>query len=188
MFSENRVRRGLHSFQIERPPANGNVPRHKRRANPASKNSVLIHLADGTMPRMEILRSMLCGQDAYRSRKNPIQRALKIVCRDGGAQRKACHLSPSVDAGIRPSRSLWQYLLPRNRRNCVRQQALDRRPSRLNLPAVEIRSVVRQNQFPHCSRITTFAFLHRCFLPAAYPRFALTDPLCYREKRPVAGQ
>ncbi len=86
MFPKNHARRRLHGLHVEWPPANGNIARHKRRANSAAKDPILIDLADSAMPGMEALRGMLCRQNSYRCRKNAIQRALKILRRDGRAQ------------------------------------------------------------------------------------------------------
>jgi hypothetical protein len=88
------------------------------------------------------------SEHSNRRWKRPVQSAVEIFRRDGRGQLTGCDLGLCMDPGVGASAALGQDALPGDALDGVGQLALNGEVAGLDLPAVEIGSVIGEGELP----------------------------------------
>ena len=153
MLADDARRRLLKRRQVQRPfnsVDKAGLPRRTDRSGEwiGHHHAVLIHLGDGTMPRVKLGVNDLGREHSDCSRQGPVQCADQVRCGNTRGEADGCDLRQRVDAGICPARTLRQNCLAGDAMNCLRELTLESGQLRLHLPAVKIGAVIGKDQFP----------------------------------------
>ena len=138
------------SGQIQRPGAGVSIARKEGRTSmrPAGIDAVLIGLGCGGMAGMEGMRRRCSGKNADRRRQGAVECAEKAFRRDARVERKAGDLGESVHACIGTPRALGERSFTGDAAEGVLKFALDGDRIGLDLPSVEVGTVVGKSEFP----------------------------------------
>ncbi len=127
----------------------GDVPdvsMEERRHQRGVDDPVLIDLAGGAEARMEIERRFLDGHDAHLGRQHAVQRSPEDDRLNRGLEVHRCHLTLSVDSGVRAPGAVNRHRGSFDWRERVLEKRLDRNTGRLALPPHVIRTVVLERE------------------------------------------
>ena len=139
--------RGLgHCSLVKRPRIVQRAAVFKRRQHAAAINSITVRLSLRLPARVKFRAHFFGGGHADRRRQQRVQRALKFRRRQRGLRLEMRHLAQSVYARICAARALDEDLFLRDLASRVNDRALNRADSRLQLPAMEVRPVVRNGE------------------------------------------
>ena len=114
----------------------------------AGEDSVLVGFAQGAVAGVEVFGDGFDGEDADARGKSAIERAVKIVGRDGNSEGEGGDLSEGVDAGIGAARALREDRLAGDAMDCACEGSLDGGEIGLDLPPVVGSSVVGEGELP----------------------------------------
>src|SRR6516225_2962980 len=117
------------------------TPQH-RRHHFAPIQTITVDFAARRPARAEVRPRLLCADNAYGGRKYGVQRPLKFLWRKPGLRAKTSHLTECMYASIRSTGGMKRNVFLRQSSENADDLTLHRRFTRLNLPAVKIRSVV----------------------------------------------
>jgi len=145
VLPHQRDRRSLHRKAVEGAV---HVPRMSPREGRGPRrvaNTVLVEPTARVATRIEIVAH---GTDSLRDDSRAaqgIEPSLQSGAIDRPFRREGRHLTTRMHTGIRATRRIESHMITENRRQRPFEHALNGRPIRLNLPAVEVRSVVFEN-------------------------------------------
>ncbi len=141
------ARGGGHCGLVERPGIVQRAAVFEWRQDAPAKNPISVRLALRLPARVKIGAGFLGVDDADRRRQQRIERALNFRRRKRRLRLEMRHLSQRVNAGIGAARAVDHDFFLRDFARGVVERALNRRHTRLRLPAVKIGAVVRDGEF-----------------------------------------
>lgn len=138
----------LHLVYVERPVEGVDVAREPRRANLSAKDAVLIGFRADAVARVEVGRGVFSVVDSDGAGKCPVEGAEQVGRRDRRGEFDGGDLGAGVDAGIGAPASLRENGFSGDAFDGGRELALDSSVAGLDLPAVEIGSVIGEGELP----------------------------------------
>lgn len=149
VFADKELSGSLERVERKRPGAGVDITREERRAIGREKETILVSLGDCRVARMECSASHGDGfGDASRWGKGPIEGALQVLGRDWRGEREAGDLGQGMDSSVGAAGALRQGRFARDSAEGCLELSLDGRQAGLDLPALEVRSIVGEGQLP----------------------------------------
>ena len=154
VHSHKPRRCSFHRLFIQRKWVVQHIPPQRRRHHLPAIKPVPVNFSFRRPARIKIRTRLRCSHDSDRRRQQRIQRPLKLLRRKRRLCPEAPHLPEGMHTRIRPPRAVQLNILLRQPPQHGHQFALHCRFICLDLPAVEIRPVVRNRQLKisHCRR------------------------------------